>query len=536
MRPVVLVLLAACGVAPSDDGADSEVDTEVEVEPVTVCPDGLPIVPWDPVGPYGTSRHDLADDLVLDRADGTTWRLSEAWDGCSSFVFLPDTLPVSDQDPSSLWVGDLGGLVKASPHTVTYVFVSRLDGADARASIDAMQQRVDKVVGNLDPEQAAHWADRLVVAKKPVGKLDGWLHTVMGAGIGQLGFGVDRFQALRGVGSLSDVTRQASGAQWPWEANLAYAAHEVEHFDVEAARQARLDIDGATVVDLWGGELLTDGFAEKDVELPSAEVLAGFDTLEIDADLRCPDATKPEIGNCGAWDYLVHLWVQDGDGWIELGRFITSYHRETRWVVDVTPSLVHLLQGGTRHFKWEWAPPWNTQPTVTRVSLRFGKQGRGVRPTASTHLWTGGSFGSAYDDGHEDQVVPVPASARRVELWMLLTGHGGGTNNCSEFCNHQHRFTVNGHEHLVEFPMVGDPTGCFAMIADGATPNQWGTWWFGRGGWCPGAAVQPIAIDVTDEVTKGADATLAYRGLFQGGTPPDGSGDIDLESWLVVYE
>jgi hypothetical protein len=66
-------------------------------------------------------------------------------------------------------------------------------------------------------------------------------------------------------------------------------------------------------------------------------------------------------------------------------------------------------------------------------------------------------------------------------------------------------------------------------------PNQSGTWWFGRGGWCPGQQVDPHVFDVTADVLAGGDATVGYRGLFAGSAPPDGSGDINLTSWLVVY-
>jgi len=69
------------------------------------------------------------------------------------------------------------------------------------------------------------------------------------------------------------------------------------------------------------------------------------------------------------------------------------------------------------------------------------------------------------------------------------------------------------------------------------TPNQGGTWWFGRGGWCPGQQVDPWVVDVTAEVTPGQPATVSYRGLFKSiDPPPDGAGDINMVSYLVVHE
>jgi hypothetical protein len=66
-------------------------------------------------------------------------------------------------------------------------------------------------------------------------------------------------------------------------------------------------------------------------------------------------------------------------------------------------------------------------------------------------------------------------------------------------------------------------------------PNQPGTWWFGRGGWCPGQQVEPWVVDVTTDVTPGQMAQITYRGLFNGATPPDASGNIVMTSYLVVY-
>jgi hypothetical protein len=48
--------------------------------------------------------------------------------------------------------------------------------------------------------------------------------------------------------------------------------------------------------------------------------------------------------------------------------------------------------------------------------------------------------------------------------------------------------------------------------------------------------VYPHVVDVTDEVVPGEPATITYEGTFQGAPPPDGSGDILLESWLVISE
>ena len=74
--------------------------------------------------------------------------------------------------------------------------------------------------------------------------------------------------------------------------------------------------------------------------------------------------------------------------------------------------------------------------------------------------------------------------------------------------------------------------------ANGMVPNQGGTWWYGRDGWCPGEQVTPHVWDVTQMVTPGSTATVTYEGLFDGATPPDPSGtagNIVLTSYLATF-
>ena len=75
---------------------------------------------------------------------------------------------------------------------------------------------------------------------------------------------------------------------------------------------------------------------ETEATFPTAAEMAAFDTLEIDLTMDCPDAEGGEFGNCGEWDYLAHirLWDEASQGWVEMARFITTYHRQGRYVVD----------------------------------------------------------------------------------------------------------------------------------------------------------------------------------------------------------
>lgn len=482
----------------------------------------------------------MADDFEVALVGGANWKFSHWYTGCESYVFLPDTLTVSETDDASIWEKDLDKLVEESGPNVHYFFFSRrASESDVKESVEAMQARIDSLVATLADADKTHWQQHLHVLATNAQGLDGWLKEIAN-GIGRGGFAIDRSQQLRGIGFLADVKRYSSvlanGGHWPWKSNLAYAAKEAHYFDAQELVRARLAEEDATVVPLWTGEVLSQ-FEEKDVELPSAEEMAGFDTLEIDIESACPDPELIEFGNCGAWDYLASFFVRGEDETnIEMARFITSYHRETHWVVDASPMLGLLKEGGTRHFRWEFAPEWNVQPTATKLSLRFSNRGKGYTPTLVVPLWKGGPFNATYNESRPPMDIPIPEGATRVELVSIVTGHGAAQSQCSEFCNHQHELTIGETTFLKEFPEAGTEDLCVPELDNGMVPNQGGTWWFGRGGWCPGQQVTPWVEDITALVTPGQTATIGYRGLFDDTDPPDDSGDIALSSYLVVYE
>ena len=278
----------------------------------------------------------------MPRLGGGDWTFSEQFTGCDILVFVPDSLAVSQQDSSSIWGDGLLELVLGSPANTHYFFVSTATvQAAGLERLDAMQEQVEATLASLDPEDSAWWADRLHVVSELRSGLNNDVGTLLG-GIGQRGFAVDRNQRVRGLGSLADVNlyRQAlsDAGMWPWEANLANARYEPIYLNWQAELDAQLAADeDVLVVTAFDGET-TEEYTDVEVEFPPAAELAGYDTLELLLENRCPNDNAPELGNCGAWDYLGHVQVFDDDtqSWIELGRYITTYHREGRWILDVT--------------------------------------------------------------------------------------------------------------------------------------------------------------------------------------------------------
>src|SRR5690606_27607985 len=115
----------------------------------------------------------------------------------------------------------------------------------------------------------------------------------------------------------------------------------------------------------------------------------------------------------------------DGVTWREISRFITTYHREGRYVDVATPMLVYLRYGGVRQIRFEVSPPWNPQAYLTQMDFRFSNENVGHKPTEATFLYGGGTFDSTYNDDRLPIDVAIPAGAKKVELWAIVTGHGG---------------------------------------------------------------------------------------------------------------
>ncbi len=543
MRILALILpsvmtLGACS-APEETDTEQPGDTGdtgEEADPTDCELLGLPSVPLDTEGPSGVHRRTLADDFEIPLVDGTTWRMSDHWTGCDVHVVVSSK--VTTFDGSEYWQVGLEELLEKSPRNARYLFVPvrATSSSGAKEMAEGMAERIDQHLATLSDEDREWWEGRLLVVPKSSMGLDGNFGDVTGSTIATYGMAIDRFQRWRGVGSGAHIEEYDSAQGW-FDARLDTLAWEVEYLNFEAERQARLDAIEATIVEPLGGDVI-EQYEDFEVELPAG--IEDYDTLEVDVIMECPDPDKAEPSNCGAWDYLAHLWLFEGEGEDqtkqEVARFITTYHRESRWVVDASHALPWLADGGTRTMRYEWAPSWNVQPTGVTLRLRFSDQGKDAAPAQVIPLWTGGAFNADYNPGHPPVDVEIPADAEKVELVVITTGHGMEDGNCAEFCDHSHEFTVGGATYLQEFPAVGDDAGCADTSGSGTVPNQWGTWWYGRGGWCPGRRVDPWVVDITGDVTPGSTETLVYRALYSGAeiTNDANRGSIELRSWVVV--
>lgn len=498
-------------------------------------------------GPYGVRPRDLAGPFTVMTDEGP-WSFAEHYAGEDSYVFI---VVSTASYSTNLLAGSVDELIERSPRNVHYFFLT----TTATTQLDALRGRVQEALGNLGEDDRAHWARRFHFVGENLSQMQNWLGELyrsrrstmnMVPRYESVQWAVDRFQRIREVGQLG---RLASGGL---RLELPLLANEARYYNFERAREAELASHPATTVTLLDRETVVEN-ADIDAVLPDASAMASFDTLEVDLSTDCVNRRD---GDCGAWDYLSHLWLcseaspspdagapppDAGQQWrcdVELARWITTYWREGRWVTDISGVLPLLRAGGRQHLRWYASRQWDPRPApyVASLSLRFGRRGRELRPFETRLLFRGGTLNSTWAERHPPQRFTVPSDTRRAELYTLITGHGSETSQCAEFCNHGHRFRFNGNEHLVEFPEARSPDGCNDLVDQGVVPNQHGTWYFGRGGWCPGWDVRPVVTDLTPELRMGAENELTYGVTVDGRaiTSMAGYGNVVVTAYLVL--
>ena len=514
--------------ADDDSAGDDDTEEPLECEETGLLPREFTDATED------TSLYAVAADFTVETRGGA-WNFDDQWTGCDHYLFIADQPNQATGWPTDLWDRDVDALLERLPRNVHVFFSSdSWDEGNRIAALDGMEADVEAALDAMAADDADHLRARIHYVTTASDQIEGYLGDVMR--IPGWGVGIDGLQRIRYIGSYADYDRYNAGQGW-FEPNLSMAANEAIYYNFEAVREARLEEQGATVVPMFTGDVISDpGWAGErgyaDVTLPDAATMATFDSMEFDLYLGCEGSG--EYGTCPSWDYLVYLYLCDADEPdtcnTEVGRWITTYHREGRWVHDVSGLLPLLAEGGERRFAF-----YTQQPYEVALDIRLFDAQKEARPEETTFLFAGGSFGETYNDNYAPLSVSISSDAAKVELATVISGHGQvSPGNCAEFCNTTHHFTIDGIEVVREFPEAGTAEDCMDKVGEGTVPNQYGTWWYGRSGWCPGKEVLLVTSDITEHVTPGADATIEYAGYRNGVPYTAGGATIVMSSWLVV--
>ncbi len=477
-------------------------------------------------------------NLVLS-PEPSAWDFETQWNGEESYIFF--TLGPSAS--TTLWnANDTDDLLEDSPDNVHYFFLSNRstyfqDVRDVRGEFDL-------ILAGMSAEQQVHWKSHLHFVPD---KCDSHSEEFVDAVCGIRSISIDRFQRWREVGYLGNPAN-FSGTY------ISYLAHEALYFnyEFEALYEPDVEYDEITVFER---EHYTGGWAAtitQLIEFPSNEELSSYSGLSVELLRGCPDANMNySDSGCDDYDRIAHLYSceEDSTGCLEIARWITPFDRQPHHLTDISPFISALRPGGTRVIKFQESG-WPNSLLTLRFRLYNDSEGQTSSPQEYIPAWNGTVlFNPDYDENRPPVIFAVPENAVKVEFVSYITGHGWGSAgcyNCAEFCNSRHNFMVNGGtgEFSKSHPEAGNNDYCMELetIPQGVVPNQYGTWGYGRAGWCPGMDVAPYIVDITDFVSIGEENVIDYDACRVVGnncvTPPTCQGDgycpeIAMSSYII---
>ncbi len=560
-------LFAGCGDPPVEPDAHVELDAAMEIVDAGtdagqpgdgLCEElDLPRAPMR--AGTGVQVGEVAGDFTVQTLSGP-WNFADEWSGCDSHLFF--TYFANDLGNALFGTLANGSLLR-SPRNVHFFFSSTETDEAARAErAQGLADQLEMAFESMGTEDAdrTFWRTRFHFVTDRAQEIDGapgdYLAEYLrfaatpeaNVDLGERGiagmmypfvFGIDREQEWDSGDDLSPSIGQRP--------TFTMGQFLPRFYNYRWALETRLtDEPDVTVVPLLDRERTTGRVFTRTVTLPSATEMATFDALELDIEIDCQ---ARNLFACSEWDRIASVsFCADGEACTErreITRWITPYWRRGRqhYAIDATPFLGLLREGGSQSFFVELGPEWERGTEwVAHVALRMHAEGGTPRATGAVLAFRGGAFDAMYNT-REPFAFTVPATATRVELVTILSGHGQTpVDNCAEWCDHRHTFTV-GSTALPAIThamgptggaLIGGPRGCAEGADHGVIPGQGGNWAPTRAYWCPGMAVDAVRTDITSLVTPGTETTLGYAATFQTIEPR--GGDIALSAYVVWYE
>tara|TARA_B100000900_G_scaffold58332_1_gene43855 strand:+ start:34732 stop:37818 length:3087 start_codon:yes stop_codon:yes gene_type:complete len=475
---------------------------------------------------------------------GATFYFDEMWTGNDVYLFMFKYTSSTGTSNSNVWGQNPGTLIRNLPEN-THLFYGSFDSSYHSDVIE----RKTAVENALNPSEEEYWGQRIHYIDQRANSIGGGLGDMVSSINNPRYMGIDRFQMARESGSLVSYP---SGTTDP-----LHLVFEPEQWNAEFPSQIRLEDEGIEIINMMDFEYHQGGWSggfssKRNVTFPAN--LSSYDTLEIYHEHACDERSNRyqrsdgSEGGCHEWDYEANLYICDpvnvNSCGTEFVRWITTYGREGRWLTDVSPYLFMVDDGETRQFRYGGA----NRGSLT-ISFLLSNWGEPDIATDAEFAFSGGQFDGTYNDEtkYDRQFnFTVPNGITRVEIVATITGHGFGQDNqnCAEFCNHEHHYSMNGFTAAELHPIANQNDGCKQLVGEGVVANQYGTWPYGRAGWCPGQDVKQWRYDISSwvDMTGSTINNLQYQGLYNGQeyVPSDGVGNgnrnIHAEIWIVYYQ
>ncbi len=500
---------------------------------------------------------DLNNDNIIDVLDivnvvskilypqDPEWNLENNWTGNDSYIFIHFDATVNTS--SALWgSGTREQLLTTSPDNVHYFFIS--NRSQYENDILQMKEIYDEILEDFSEDEQNHWNNHLHFINEKTSNLDNWLSTAL---TGKFAFAIDSFQKIREIGYLGNPAT-FSGTY------IHYLAHEALYFDYEnnIFSDTGEEYDEITVFER---EHYTGGWAasiSQTVDIPNQQELSAYNKMEVELLRGCPDSNMNySDAGCDDYDRIARLYLCDLDGanCYEIAKWITPFDRQPHSLTDISPFLSTLrINAGEQKILRFQESGWPNSLLTIKLRLYNGQNQNGSAQEIYP-LWNNTvQFNPDYSENRPAQVFSVPENATKVEFVSYITGHGWGSAgcfNCCEFCNSRHIFSINGgvYEFNQSFPDASSSNHCMqpeTIQSTGVIPNQYGTWGYGRAGWCPGRDVTPYTMDITDYIALGDDNVIDYTACRVSGNscvnPPTCQGDgycpeIAMSSYIIIY-
>jgi hypothetical protein len=490
----------------------------------------------------------IVPQFSIPTLDGT-YNFQNEWSGDDVYFFMFKYTDGSGNSNSGTWAQNPGTFIRRLPLNTQLFFGS----FDSSYHSDVVNRK-SAVLTALSSEEESHWNSRIHYIDMDVSNAQGGLGSIISSFNNPLYIGIDRFQQARETGSLYAWTTQSNDPK-----HLTYEPHQWNTEFPVKMRESDPAVEVVTIFDFsrhaggWSSGF--SSFSNATIDLDNE--ISAYDTLEVYHEHACFERknryqnSDGSYGGCHEWDYLANLYICEENNSsscsTEMVRWITTYGREGQWLTDISPYLFMLDDGQDRRFKYGGA----NKGDLT-VKFLFSNWGSAERSHDATYAFSGGQFDGTYNN--ESRYLrslnfSVPASTTKVEIVATVTGHGFGKDNanCAEFCDHEHHYylTHNSTQHTAYewHPIVYSSEGCENEVNNGVVANQFGSWPFGRAGWCAGQDVKQWRYDISDwlDLSQAGNSnyeyTLDYRGLYNGQeyVPSDGVGNGERQIRAVIY-
>lgn len=481
----------------------------------------------------------ISINLILEGYD-PAWDFETEWNGQDSYIFVNYTAASGALLASN--TKDL--LLENSPMNVHYLFIS--DRTTYQNDILNLKDDFEQILSTMSEDLQSHWKKHLHFIPEKTSFLNNWLEDALQ---GEDAIAIDRFQRIRETGYFGNPASFTGTF-------IHYLAHEALYFNYEFDNiyEPNSDYDE---ISIFEREFYTGGWAasiSKSVILPTNEQLSDYSGLSVELLRGCPNASMNySDAGCDDYDRKAYLFICDADetNCFEIARWVTPFDRQPHHLTDISPFISALRPGGEKVFKFQ-EDGWPNSLLTLRLRLYRDENNTSSTPYEMIPIWNGTvQFNPDYANNRPPTSFSVPENATKVEFVSYITGHGWGDNtcyNCCEFCNSKHIFTTNGgtFDFNIDFPNASSNNYCMSAeaIANGTIPNQYGTWGYGRAGWCPGQNIKPFITDITNHVILGDENIIDYDACRVSGnscvTAP-GCGtcgycpEIAFSSYIIIY-